>query len=206
MENSFKFAVLGLILLLTVSISFGFEVKTIVPQELVYGKEQIIAININTENTTKFDVVEILPYGWEITNWTANVGNVMSESKDVNYNNMLSSAFRWKFDGANQDVVLTYTLKPTTMGQQKITTVWTYPEGFGSNDYVILVKSPVNSGALIGLLALIVATAIMIGGLLRREYEKMEKLKRKLKRKSKAKVIKKKKIKKVKKHKKLKRR
>lgn len=163
-------------------IAFGLRAEITVPTTIKYMDEFEVRIIIYPESQTSFDIVQILPNGWQVTNWTSD-HNAFFETRDIGYVGKNVSAFRWNFENATGDTTIIYKAKAATMGINQITTIWISPEGFGSKDNTISVigkflfeNTPVTKGAL---LLLLMATAIVIAGIAYREYSKMKKKKSK---------------------------
>jgi len=99
----------------------------------------------SSKHIDAFDVVEFLPYGWEITNWTVygyNKNSVVLENiPNYQYQGKIRTAYHWSFrEGLDtSQVLLVYTLKAKDTGSQEFITVWTYPGGFKTNTTIISV-------------------------------------------------------------------
>jgi len=178
-----------LVLLAIIPIAFGLSVETNYPSEMVQFQESAAKITIHTEGQNVFDIVAILPLGWEITDWNTQVMDVFAEKRDTSYLGEMRSVYRWRIECQEETVELLLKIKPTTYGENKITTLWVYASGFNSADSSVFVSAPTvkpTAQNFMLLLLLLAATAIAIGGVAYREYLKIKSMKhKKIKRKKK---------------------
>ena len=183
---------------LVISIANGFSVYSEVPENAKYTGFNI-TLKINPEGENTFDIVEMVPIGWEIVNFNSDVQPVFSEHRLTQYMGENLSAYRWKFENVNKNITMTLEVKPGFSGN-KIITVWTYPKGFDSSEVSINLGSTCGNGICEPgetpfncssdckylpqwsmVLVMLIATGIVILGLLYREYKKikMRKIKKK---------------------------
>lgn len=166
-----------LVMLAIIPIAFGLDVQTNYAAQMDYLQETDSKIVIFTEGQEVFDIVTILPYGWEITEWQATTPNVFAESRATEYLGEMHSVYRWRVECQEEQVEISMKIKPTTAGNNRITTLWIYAEGFNSEETTVFVRAapeittPQNFMLLIILIA---ATAIAIGGVAYREYLKIK--------------------------------
>ena len=138
-----------ILLALTLSISLAagevyFERE--MPTSVKLGSIVNVSIEANSSKPIDaFDVVEFIPYGWEVSNWTVenyNKNAVVLEKLDkYTYQGAVRTAYHWSFrDGLDKEPVkLVYTLKAKDSGSQEFITVWTYPGGFKTNTTIMSV-------------------------------------------------------------------
>ncbi len=194
MKKMLKFAIPLLVLLVALPFVYGFDVSIKTPSVVDYSNVFYVNIVISPGNETAFDVVALLPTSWEITNWTSNVGNIFAEHRNTQYLGEDVSAFRWKFNNINQNVTLTAKVLPKSVGKNRLMFVWTYPQGFNSNEFMVNVKTVCGNNIcepgenifncpadcqrfpqMFWVVVLLIATGITIAGIMYREYKKLEK-------------------------------
>lgn len=168
---------LFLVVFSIISLSFGLEVQTDYPSTMTLSKESDAKITIFTEGATIFDIVSILPHGWEITDWQATTQNVFAETRDMEYLEETHSVYRWRIECQDEKVEILLKIKPNSYGENGITTLWMHEQGFDSEDKTFFVESiskePTLQNTLL-LIVLLTATMIAIGGVAYREYKKIK--------------------------------
>jgi hypothetical protein len=126
------------------SIASAFQVKVDSPVNVSNGIFEI-NISIAPEGETQFDIVELVPLSWQVVDWNSSSSVSMPEHRIMNYMGENLSAYRWKFVNANSNVSLVIKVKPSFEGDT-LTTVWTYPNGFGSQSVSIKVNPVCGNG------------------------------------------------------------
>jgi hypothetical protein len=116
-----------------------------VPAGIVADEGFTITLTVTVTVTGTFDIAELVPEGWQITNWGAsgNSSRVRFEVLSVPYRGEQKSAYHWKFDEpVGKQVVLSYTIRPSSgySGFQTLTYVYTFPGGFTANDYTLFIS------------------------------------------------------------------
>ena len=108
------------VVLADVSVTHSYEQK----QDGLY-----VHVIIKTDSVEKFDLGELIPENWQITNWTVNAEtqfeSVAGEfmGKDCNINH-------WRFNSITKDTEVVYRISPKQAGNYEIVSVWFYPNGF----------------------------------------------------------------------------
>lgn len=109
--------------------------------EFKEGNQAIIKIFINNSEDVKyFDIVQLVPRDWEITNWSINgVNNVKIENyNNYYYNNNYYNVYHWLFRDINSKTFeLEYKTIPKKAGQFNIVNIWLCPIGFAKEESTI---------------------------------------------------------------------
>ena len=143
-----RYVILAVLLLVSLSLAFGdVSVDRQMPSPIEVGHDTNISLKFTSStNIDAFDVVEFIPHGWTISNWTVygyNKNSVVLEvMKTYTYKGKIRTAYHWSFrDGlsAGSEAMLVYTLKPKDVGSQEFVTVLTYPGGFNANTTIMSV-------------------------------------------------------------------
>lgn len=143
-----KIALVILVSLLVLSIANAqIGIVKDIPEEFKVREASTVQITIKPVSYESFDIAELLPVGWEISSWEAsgNFSMVILEHTKTSYLDSVREVYTWSSTGpTNQDIVITYTFTPRSVGTYNITTVTTYspPPGFDTEDMQVSVVSP----------------------------------------------------------------
>jgi hypothetical protein len=142
-----RIAILIMVIALSIPFALGevyFDRNMPSPVEVNHN----VTITIKASSTKPidaFDVVEFIPYGWKISDWSVENYNknavVLETLPEYTYQGKVRTAYHWSFrDGLdNEKVTLTYTLTAKDVGSKEFITVWTYPGGFKTNTTMLSV-------------------------------------------------------------------
>ena len=129
-----------IIALLVLPICFGVNVQRQAPDSIEEpGLVEVILI-VDTEGHKSIDLVELLPAGTELLNWTANA-QVELEIETENFNHFGEvTVYRWNFNEINQDeITVTYEFEIEDYEEFKTRTMVVHKDGFSSENYSIFV-------------------------------------------------------------------
>ncbi len=142
-----------LLFFLVIPISYG-DVTVVrnMPEKIEVGEMIYVTINIEfMEEITDFDIVEMVPHGWEMVSW--NIENFeedfvefeKEDSLEFYYENRTS--FHWSFKGdiSEKRVIINYELLAKEIGEKEFVSVWAHPRGFDRQKNILEV---VDVGAL----------------------------------------------------------
>jgi hypothetical protein len=141
-----RIAFLSLIALIAINISFAeVEVSNSFDDSLQVDESFTSRLSTTAVSNPEFDISELLPSGWEITDWSVS-GNqsavIFSKEGTVSYGGTVREVYKWKFSSpAPNGIEIQYTAIPRRGGNFNITTVITFnsPAGFSSYDNEVYV-------------------------------------------------------------------
>jgi hypothetical protein len=137
-------------LLLVVLIVFSFNIAFAEMQvehnykDFSEGEQIKISVIITHDSgSNAFDVAEMVPYGWQIQDWSIRNNNsaVPFETAAQEYLGKTYNMNHWIFNKeSSHEILLDYTVSGKQAGNYGFVSIWTCLNSFGSEDFTVNVK------------------------------------------------------------------
>lgn len=136
-------------LLLVASVALAADVAVTKDMPNTIGPNEVLTVTFTikpgTEAITNFDLAELLPQGWTVSEWSVTgiaKDDVTFDAQDQTWREATYSGNHWEFDEISSDVTVTYKTTTGSEAEYNIIAIWTWPGGYDKAERELTVGTP----------------------------------------------------------------